>query len=171
MTSAPSSNAPTTARPRSVTFLADAFEDQEISTSVALVTDRQAQGMMGQERLQRYVSESTVTVRTQHIDAVRAAMARTGELVSQGVALIRSYENTTQYLYTSLDEIKPEMIREATRDARAAAQQFAEDSGSRVGGIRNAQQGYFSITDRDAFSPEFKSVRVVTTVQYSLIDD
>jgi hypothetical protein len=153
------------------TFLADAFEDQEISTSVALVTDRQAQGMMGQERLQRYVSESTVTVRTQRIEAVRAAMARTGELVSQGVALIRSYENTTQYLYTSLDEIKPAMIREATRDARAAAQQFAEDSGSRVGGIRNAQQGYFSITDRDAFSPEFKNVRVVTTVQYSLIDD
>ena len=146
-------------------FLGDAFGEGEISTSVARVTDRQAQGMMGQERLQRYVSESTVTVRTQRIDEVRAAMERTGELVSQGVALIRSYENTTQYLYTSLDEIKPEMIREATRDARSAAQQFAEDSGSRVGGIRNAQQGYFSITDRDAFSPEFKNVRVVTTVQ------
>lgn len=152
-------------------FLGDEFAADEISTSVARVTDRQAQGVMGQERLQRYVSESTVTVRTPRIEAVRAAMERTGELVSQGVALIRSYENTTQYLYTSLDEIKPEMIREATRDARRAAQQFAEDSGSRVGGIRNAQQGYFSITDRDAFSPEFKKVRVVTTVQYFLIDD
>jgi hypothetical protein len=152
-------------------FLGHDFGGDEVSASVARVTDRQAQGMMGQERLQRYVSESTVTVRTQRIDAVRAAMERTGELVSQGVALIRSYENTTQYLYTSLDEIKPEMIREATRDARSAAQQFAEDSGSRVGGIRNAQQGYFSITDRDAFSPEFKNVRVVTTVQYFLVDD
>lgn len=153
------------------TFLGDEFAADEVSVSVARVTDRQAQGMMGQERLQRYVSESTVTVRTRRIDAVRAAMERTGGLVSQGVALIRSYENTTQYLFTSLDEIKPEMIREATRDARSAAQQFAEDSGSRVGGIRNAQQGYFSITDRDAFSPEYKTVRVVTTVQYFLIDD
>jgi len=152
-------------------FLGGEFAADEVSVSVARVTDRQAQGMMGQERLQRYVSESTVTVRTRRIDAVRAAMERTGALVSQGVALIRSYENTTQYLFTSLDEIKPEMIREATRDARSAAQQFAEDSGSRVGGIRNAQQGYFSITDRDAFSPEYKTVRVVTTVQYFLIDD
>jgi hypothetical protein len=98
-------------------------------------------------------------------------MERTGQLVKQGVALIRDYESTTEYLYTSLDEIKPEMIQQATRDARRAAQQFAEDSGSRVGGIRNAQQGYFSITDRDAFSPQFKKVRVVTTVQYFLEDD
>jgi hypothetical protein len=152
-------------------FLADAFEEAEIGISPARVTDREAQGMMGERRFERYVAESTVTVRTPRIEAVRSAMEHTGELVKQGVALIRSYENTTQYLYTSLEEIKPEMIREATQDARRAAQQFAEDSGSRVGGIRNAQQGYFSITDRDAFSPEFKNVRVVTTVQYFLEDD
>jgi hypothetical protein len=126
---------------------------------------------MGQVRMERYVAESTVSVRTPRIEAVRTAMERTGDLVKQGVALIRSYENTTEYLYTSLEQIKPEMIREATQDARRAAQQFAEDSGSRVGGIRNAQQGYFSITDRDAFSPEFKTIRVVTTVQYFLEDD
>ena len=126
---------------------------------------------MGQGRIERYVARSTVTVRTSRIDAVRSAMERTGQLVKQGVALIRDYESTTEYLYTSLDEIKPEMIQQATRDARRAAQQFAEDSGSRVGGIRNAQQGYFSITDRDAFSPQFKKVRVVTTVQYFLEDD
>jgi hypothetical protein len=152
-------------------FLAADFDGDEISIAAARVEDRQAQGMMGQGQLERYVAESTVTVRTPRIDAVRAAMERTGELVKQGVALIRSYENTTEYLYTSLDEIKPEMIREATKDARRAAQQFAEDSGSRVGGIRNAQQGYFSITDRDAFSPQYKKVRVVTTVQYFLEDD
>lgn len=152
-------------------FLDDAFDDAEIVISPARVTDRQAQGTMGQVRMERYVAESTVSVRTPRIEAVRTAMERTGELVKQGVALIRSYENTTEYLYTSLEQIKPEMIREATQDARRAAQQFAEDSGSRVGGIRNAQQGYFSITDRDAFSPEFKTIRVVTTVQYFLEDD
>jgi hypothetical protein len=152
-------------------FLADEFDQGEISVAAARVEDRQAQGMMGQARMERYVAQSTVIVRTPRIDTVRSAMERTGDLVKQGVALIRSYENTTEYLYTSLDQIKPEMIREATKDARRAAQQFAEDSGSRVGGIRNAQQGYFSITDRDAFSPQFKKIRVVTTVQYFLEND
>jgi hypothetical protein len=153
-------------------FLAGEFSDNEISASQARVTDRQAQGMMDQTgRLERFVAESTVTVRSERIDAVRAAMERSGELVAQGVALIRSYETSTEYFFTALDAVKPEMIREATRDARSAAQQFAEDSGSRVGGIRNAQQGYFSIEDRDRFSPEHKKIRVVTTVQYFLVDD
>ena len=153
-------------------FLADGFSREEISLSQPRVSDRQAQGMMDQGgRLERFVSESAVTVRTERIDAVRSAMARTGELVAQGVALIRSYETSTEYFFTALESVKPEMIREATRDARSAAQQFAEDSGSRVGGIRTAQQGYFSIEDRDRFSPEHKKIRVVTTVQYFLVDD
>jgi len=84
---------------------------------------------------------------------------------------VRSYEYNTTFLYTALDAIKPAMIAEATRDARKAAEQFARDSSSRVGGIRNAQQGYFDIQDRDAFSPEFKKVRVVTTIQYFLDED
>jgi hypothetical protein len=153
-------------------FLADDFTADEIGASQARVTDRQAQGVMDQTgRLERYVAESTVTVRSTRIDAVRAAMVRSGELVGQGVALVRSYEATTEYFFTGLDEVKPEMIREATRDARRAAEQFAEDSGARVGGIRNAQQGYFSIDDRDRFSPEHKRIRVVTTVQFFLVDD
>ncbi|MGD8733526.1 MAG: hypothetical protein PVI08_03495, partial [Gammaproteobacteria bacterium] len=65
---------------------------------------------------------------------------------------------------------KPQMIAEATVDARRAAQQFAQDSQSRVGAIRTARQGYFSISDLDAFSPERKTVRVVTTVEYFLVD-
>ena len=150
-------------------FLADTFAPEEISESAPRVTDRHAQGVTAQQgRLERYVAEATVTVRTDRIKEAQQAMARSGSLVKQGVALIRSYEYRTEYLFTDLDRIKPEMIAEATRDARRAAEQFANDSGSRVGGIRTAQQGYFSINDRDKFSPEFKSIRVVTTVQFFL---
>jgi hypothetical protein len=88
--------------------------------------------------------------------------------VRQGVAMLRSYEYNPQFLFTRLEAIKPEMIAEATVDARNAAEQFAHDSGSRVGAIRSAQQGYFSVEDRDAFSPEYKRIRVVTTVEYYL---
>lgn len=150
-------------------FLERDFAADEISASAPKITDREAQGMMGQSRSgERYVAEAVVTVRTGKIGAVRSALARSGELVGAGVALIRSYEMNTQYLFTELERIKPEMIAEATLDARRAAEQFAKDSGSRVGAIRNAQQGLFSIEDRDPFSPETKKVRVVTTVQFFL---
>jgi len=146
------------------------FDDSEMSLSAPRVTDRQGQGYP-QQRIDRYQVESTLTVRTSKIDVARAAIERSGELVKQGVTLTQSYEYTTQYLFTGLEAIKPEMIAEATRDARRAAQQFADDSGSQVGAIRNAQQGYFSIEDRDPFSPEYKRIRVVTTVQYFLADE
>ncbi len=154
-------------------YLADDFPAEQVSISAPRVQDRRAQGAFGPEGkpLDRYVAEVVVAVRTDRIDAARSAMVRSGELVKQGVAVIRSYEYNTQYLYTGLESIKPEMIAAATQDARRAAQQFAEDSGSRVGAIRNAQQGYFSIEDRDPFSPERKKVRVVTTIQYLLVDD
>lgn len=150
-------------------FLAETFSEDEISPSAPRITDREAQGMLAAGRPgPRYVAEAAVTVRTAKIDAVRDALARSGELVGRGVALIRSYEYATQYLFTRLETIKPEMIAEATRDARRAAEQFAQDSGSRVGAIRNAQQGLFSVDDRDAFSPEIKKVRIVTTIQFFL---
>lgn len=152
-------------------FLAPSFAPEEWSASAARIQDRQAQGMGGEARpLDRYVAEASVTVRTTKLDVARKAMDRSGDLVKQGVALIRSYEYRTQYDFTGLDAIKPEMIAEATRDARRAAEQFAKDSGSGVGAIRKAQQGYFTIDDRDAFSPEFKKIRVVTTVEYFLAD-
>jgi hypothetical protein len=151
------------------TFLGDAFPAEQISVSPPRVQDRQAQGMTGEGRqLDRYMAEVVVTVRTDRIDAARKAIERSGELVKQGVAVIRSYEYSTQYLYTDLEKVKPEMIAEATRDARRAAEQFAQDSGSKVGAIRTAQQGLFSIEDRDQFSPQLKRIRVVTTVDYYL---
>ncbi len=76
----------------------------------------------------------------------------------------------TKYSYTGLNEIKPAMIEAATKNAKEAAQKFAMDSGSTLGKIRRANQGIFSITDRDENTPFIKNVRVVTTVEYFLKD-
>lgn len=146
------------------------FEDGEIQSGPPIVTDRMAEGGYRDQGLERYVVRGVLTVRSPKIERVRAASGDTAKLVADGVVLVRDYEVRTQYLFTKLEAIKPEMIAEATGDARRAAEQFAHDSGSRVGAIRTAQQGYFSIEDRDAFSPEKKRVRVVTTVQYLLED-
>jgi len=73
-----------------------------------------------------------------------------------------------QFLFTGLEDIKPEMIAEATADARRAANQFAADSDARIGAIRSARQGFFSINERDPSTPEVKVVRVVTTIEYIL---
>jgi hypothetical protein len=146
------------------------FEDAEIQSGSPTVTDRMAEGGYGSQPLERYVVRGLLTVRSPKIEQVRAASGDTARLVAEGVVLQRDYEVRTQYLFTKLETIKPEMIAEATGDARRAAEQFARDSGSRVGAIRTAQQGYFSVEDRDAFSPERKRVRVVTTVQYLLED-
>lgn len=152
-------------------FLARDFPPEQVSVSAPRVQDRDAQrSNRDGAPLDRYAAEVAVTLRTDRIDAARKAIERTGELVKQGVPVMRSYEYNTQFLFTALETIKPEMIAEATRDARKAAEQFAKDSGSEVGAIRTAQQGLFSIADRDQFSPEIKTVRVVTTVEYYLGD-
>jgi hypothetical protein len=157
---------------RIVAFLRGTFEPAEFSVAAPRIQDREAEGMMMREgqRIARYVAEGTVAVRTGKIQAAQGAMTRSTELVKQGIPIVRRYDQSTQYLFTALDRIKPEMIAEATRDARRAAERFAADSGAHVGEIRTAQQGLFTIEDRDPFSPEVKRVRVVTTVQYALED-
>jgi hypothetical protein len=84
--------------------------------------------------------------------------------------LVQNWEFRPTFTFTGLNAIKPDMIAEATRNARDAAKQFAEDSGSRVGNIRRASQGYFSLEDRDQYTPEIKQIRVVTNVDYFLED-
>lgn len=147
------------------------FDAHEISDSVPRIIDYQTQlpGLPNPPP-ERYTAESTVTLRTRNIDSMKAAMQAASRLVGRGIALTRSYEATPRFMFTGLDALKPQMIAEATVDARRAAQQFAQDSQSRVGAIRTARQGYFSISDLDAFSPERKTVRVVTTVEYFLVD-
>lgn len=152
---------------------ASGFKPSEISISAPSITDRQAQDYGNAqlaERL-RYTGKSTITVYTRQIPRLRAAMARLGELGKQGIALTtENYENRTQFLFTELNKLKPAMIEEATKNARVSAEKFARDSDSRLGKIKRANQGQFVIEDRDASTPYIKKVRVVSSVEYSLVD-
>lgn len=153
------------------TFLNElGFSSEDSTRTAPEVIDRAAQGMRIEPGQDRYSLQAVVVLRSQDVDAVRKAIERSGELVRRGVTLVRNYEYQTQYIFSELETVKPDMIAEATRDARAAAEQFAADSGTHVGGIRRAQQEYFSIQDRDRFTPEIKTVRVVTTVDFYLED-
>lgn len=155
-----------------VAFLqAAGFTAEEITTASPLVTDKYAQEYGGQEINMRYTAQQVITVYSNKIDAVRAAQGNLTELGKKGIALGgREYDQKTQFLFTGLNDIKPAMIEEATRNARAVAEQFASDAKSRVGKLKSANQGQFTIEDRDSNTPYLKKVRVVSTVEYYLAD-
>ena len=118
----------------------------------------------------RYVAKSVITVTSTNVDLVRTLITRQAELMRQGIALISEEYGTDQikYDFTGLNEVKPAMVEEATKNARATAQKFADDSECELGGIRSAQQGQFSIESRDENTPYIKKIRVVNTIEYSL---
>lgn len=150
-------------------FFAEAgFGAEEIVLSPPRLEDRWAYAWGDQRPPERYRYSMTVTLRTARVAEALAALRRTGQLVSRGVLLGEGSQ--PEFAYTGLNEIKPALIAEATANARRSAQQFADDSGSRLGGIRSANQGVVSIEDRDQGSPQVKKVRVVTTVEYFLRD-
>ena len=113
----------------------------------------------------------TVTVYSTDVEGVRKVMGRLVDLGKQGIALTGGdYQNQTEYLFTRLNEVKPKMIEEATTKAREVAEKFAADSRSRLGKIKQARQGQFSIAERDKNNPHIKKVRVVSTIEYYLSD-
>ena len=121
----------------------------------------------------RYTVRQRMTLRTNDIDRAQKAVANQFDLIDRGVFIEEG--SGMSYTFTRLNDIKPEMVAEATKDARSAAEQFAKDSGTRVGAIRDATQGYFSIESRDgesggwgAADTPYKKVRVVTTIDFSL---
>ncbi|MCF8044096.1 MAG: SIMPL domain-containing protein [Desulfarculaceae bacterium] len=148
------------------------FKDGEISDAPPRVTDYYAQGYTG-NRLppNRYKIEASLTLSTKQVAQVKAAMERSGELVKDGIVLSYDYGRGAEFLFTGLNQIKPAMIALATKNGRAAAEQFARDSGSAVGGIRRASQGLFTIRNRDANTPDIKIVRVVSTLDFFLVAD
>lgn len=112
-----------------------------------------------------YSLSCTVTVNTDSVARVSELLQRQGELLRDGVPCSNSYIN---YQYTLLNDIKPDMIAEATKNAREAAAQFAKDSDSKIGKMKSASQGQFSIEDTS--NPAVKKVRVVSTIVYYLKD-
>lgn len=145
---------------------------KEISYSIPSIVDRIAQqyGNVSKPEL-RYAAYQTVTVYSKNIHAVRELMGSLLDLGKKGIVFASDdYESQTEYIYTKLNEIKPEMIEEATKNAREVAQKFAANSQSRLGKIKKASQGQFSINDRDKNNPHIKKVRVVSTVEYYLVD-
>ncbi|MDD3082217.1 MAG: SIMPL domain-containing protein [Desulfobacterales bacterium] len=147
------------------------FKEDEISVSAPAIQDRQAQGYSDTQIKFRYSGASTLTVYTRNVDSVRNAMKDLVELGKQGIAIAgQDYEAKTEYLFTRLNDIKPDMVEEATKNARLVAEKFARDSQSGLGKIKRAVQGQFSINDRDSNTPHIKKVRVVSTLEYYLAD-
>lgn len=117
----------------------------------------------------RYNVTSIITVSSGDVERVRNLIPRVGELLQQGIVIsANEYGTEVQYEFRSLNKVKPAMIEEATRNAREAADKFAKDSESKLGKIKTAQQGLFSIENRDQYTPHVKTVRVVTSIDYYL---
>lgn len=145
--------------------------EEEISINAPEIIDMQAERYVGENKTYRYNVTTVITVTSAKVDLVRSLISEQSELLKQGIAITGGdYRYQIQYDYTSLNEIKPKMIEEATKNAREAALKFAKDSDSELGKIRRASQGQFSIDNRDANTPYIKRIRVVTTIDYLLED-
>ena len=152
-------------------LMRNGFGEDEITKSPPSIVDKLAQGYEKSKIEYRYYATQTITVYSGKIESVRSTMNNLAELGKQGIVLTGTgYQTTTEYLFTRLNEIKPSMVEEATMKAREVAEKFATDSNSRLGKIKSARQGQFSISNRDKNNPHIKKVRVVSTVEYYLSD-
>ena len=143
------------------------LDDSEITVNPPSVSDLEAREWGDNQKNFRYIVNTTITVSTGKVEEVNRAIFKQAELLKQGVALDSSYPD---YQYASFQQMKPEMMAEAIKNAQATAEQFAEASESKLGKIQTAGQGQFEIDNRDANTPYIKKLRVVTTVTYSLDD-
>lgn len=147
------------------------IKDSEISISAPSIVDNEADRYNTNKQTHRYNVTSVITVTSSQVKLVRQLINEQSELLKQGIAITGDpYRYSVLYEYTGLNDIKPQMIETATKNARTAAEKFAKDSDSKLGKIRKAYQGQFSISDRDVNTPHIKKVRVVTTIDYALED-
>lgn len=145
------------------------FSENEIIVKEPAITDTTANPYMSaDERRSNYIAKTVILIRSANVNETKRALSESLDLVGRGVAVTQDYDSRVTFSYTALNEIKPDMIAEATKNARVAAEQFARDSGSKVGKIKSASQGLFSIESVDQSLPEKMTVRVVATIVYEL---
>ena len=148
-----------------VDFLeAGGIDASEITVSVPQISDKFANEYGNNDRAYRYIATNVITVCTDKVDDVLGLMSKQSDLLKKGIVTGgNNWENPVEFKYEGLNEIKPAMIEEATMNAREAAEKFAKDSDSRLGKIKTANQGTFTIENRDSNTPYIKKVRVVTS--------
>ena len=152
-------------------LVSNGIKEDELTVNAPLVIDLNAREYGDKNQPYRYIVTSVITVTSQNVKQVRQIIARQGDLLKDGIAIVDGgYENPIKYEFVSFKSMKPKMMQEAIENAEKTAQQFAENSHSQLDKIVSADQGQFSIDDRDSNTPWIKKVRVVTTVTYSLKD-
>ena len=136
------------------------FEDSEINIApVNIYQDTY------RDALFRYNSSTQLSVYTKKVDLVKSASKDSLLLVKQGVTLNQNY---MEFQFSDINSVKPEMLAEAIKNARASALQFAQESGSGLGAVSRGNQGVFDVTEKDPGSPEFKKIRVVSSLRFLL---
>lgn len=155
-----------------VSFLrSNGVSDREFEVSAPKVQDMQADNYGNTQVPYRYNVTTVVVVTSSQVEKINKLMLKQSDLMQQGIAIVAGdYNYQTIYEFTKLNKIKPDMVADATKNAREAALKFAEDSKSELGKIKSASQGQFSIEDRDQYTPSIKHVRVVSTIEYYLND-
>ena len=150
-------------------LMSNGVKENEINVNAPVVIDLNADQYNTNQRAYRYNITSIVTVTSRNVKLVRSIIARQGELLKEGIAIVDGgYENPVKYEFVSFNSMKPKMMEEAIANARKTAEQFAKNSESKLNKIVSADQGQFSIDNRDSNTPYVKKVRVVTTITYSL---
>ena len=145
------------------------ISSDEISVSVPQISDKLANEYGDNNRAFRYIATNVVTVCTEDVDKVLTLMSEQAVLLKKGVVTVENdWANPVEFKYEGLNSIKPQMIEDATKNAREVAEKFAKDSDSKIGKIKTANQGTFTIEARDSNTPYIKRVRVVTSVTYYL---
>jgi hypothetical protein len=163
-------------------LLRNNIKPEDITQKDLFVNDKKAQEYVNQiGETYRFIVDKIIQVRSGDVDNVQKVSRMTDELLKAGVVLStrNEFEGPVMYYFTKLNEIKPVMLSEATRNAREAADKFAKESNTRLGALRKATQGLFTIVDRDNYvsgqaeygrsgSDLYKKVRVVVNMDYSI---
>jgi hypothetical protein len=154
-------------------FLDQGFTEEELTKGITNINDTRADVYNRNATYQdyRYIAISELTVRTEDVEKLQEALTESLNLIERGILLgSKNSWRPIEYIFTGLNDLKPSMIEEATKNAREVAEKFARDSDSEVGEIRVARQGLFTINDRDQNTPQIKVVRVVSTIDFQLKD-